>query len=146
MLIELMIVVVIVGIIVVVGYLLYQLMMVSINCGIVKVDLMSLVVVMECYYVIIFSYNGVVSGGGNIGVLVIYVIYFFLIEFVLDKKYMLIIFSVSIDGNSFELRVIFVSGIVQVGDGNLYIFSDGRKVWDKNNDGSLVVSEYCWLC
>ncbi|MAH56533.1 MAG: prepilin-type cleavage/methylation domain-containing protein, partial [Aestuariibacter sp.] len=28
----------------------------------------------------------------------------------------------------------------------LYIFSDGRKAWDKNNDGSLAASEYCWSC
>ncbi|MEC7509784.1 MAG: prepilin-type cleavage/methylation domain-containing protein, partial [Pseudomonadota bacterium] len=31
-------------------------------------------------------------------------------------------------------------------DGTLFYFSDGRKGWDKNNNGSLESDEYCWSC
>ena len=145
-LIELMIAVVIVGIIAAVGYPSYQSMMVSTNRGTAKADLMSLAAAMERHYATTFSYNGAASGGGNTGAPAIYATHSPSTESASDKKYTLTISSVSTDGNSFELRAIPVSGTAQAGDGNLYIFSDGRKAWDKNNDGSRAASEYCWSC
>ena len=47
---------------------------------------------------------------------------------------------------AYELKATPVSGSAQATDGALFYFSDGRKGWDKNNNGNLESSEYCWSC
>lgn len=145
-LIELMIAVVIVGIIVSIGYPSYQSIMVGTNRGTAQADLMSLAAAMERHYATTFSYGGAGSGGADTGAPSIYTAYSPSTEGAANKKYSLTIQSVGSDGNSYELRAVPVSGTSQAGDGTLYIFSDGRKAWDKNADGSIASSEYCWSC
>ncbi len=145
-LIEVMIAVVIVGIIAAVGYPSYQSMMVSANRSTAQADLMGFASAMERHYATTFSYNGAASGNGNTGSPAVFTAYSPSTEPASKKKYTLTIHAVSADGNSYELRAVPVSGSPQAGDGTLYIFSDGRKAWDQNSDGSIGPSEYCWSC
>ena len=145
-LIEVMIAVVIVGIIAAVGYPSYQSMMVSANRSTAQADLMSFASAMERHYATTFSYNGAATGSGNTGSPAVFTAYSPSTEPAAKKKYTLTIHAVSADGNSYELRAVPVSGSPQAGDGTLYIYSDGRKAWDQNSDGSIVSSEYCWSC
>ena len=145
-LVEVMIAVVIVGIIAAVGYPSYQSMMVSANRSTAQADLMSFASAMERHYATTFSYNGAATGSGNTGSPAVFTAYSPSTEPAAKKKYTLTIHAVSADGNSYELRAVPVSGSPQAGDGTLYIYSDGRKAWDQNSDGSIVSSEYCWSC
>ena len=145
-LVEVMIAVVIVGIIAAVGYPSYQSMMVSANRSTAQADLMGFASAMERHYAITLSYNGAATGSGNTGSPEVFTAYSPSTEPASKKKYTLTIHAVSADGNSYELRAVPVSGSTQVGDGTLYIFSDGRKAWDQNSDGSIGSSEYCWSC
>ena len=145
-LIEVMIAVVIVGIIAAVGYPSYQSMMVSANRSTAQADLMSFASAMERHYATTFSYNGAATGSGNTGSPAVFTAYSPSTEPAAKKKYTLTIHAVSADGNSYELRAVPVSGSPQAGDGTLYIYSDGRKAWDQNSDGSIGSSEYCWSC
>ena len=145
-LVEVMIAVVIVGIIAAVGYPSYQSMMVSANRSAAQADLMGFASAMERHYATTFSYNGAATGSGNTGSPVVFTAYSPSTEPAAKKKYTLTIHAVSADGNSYELRAVPVSGSPQAGDGTLYIFSDGRKAWDQNSDGSIGPSEYCWSC
>tara|TARA_B100002003_G_scaffold219883_1_gene221880 strand:+ start:11830 stop:12291 length:462 start_codon:yes stop_codon:yes gene_type:complete len=145
-LVEVMIAVVIVGIIAAVGYPSYQSMMVSANRSTAQADLMGFASAMERHYATTFSYNGAATGSGNTGSPEVFTAYSPSTEPASKKKYTLTIHAVSADGNSYELRAVPVSGSTQVGDGTLYIFSDGRKAWDQNSDGSIGSSEYCWSC
>tara|TARA_Y100001968_G_scaffold291704_1_gene296368 strand:+ start:11830 stop:12291 length:462 start_codon:yes stop_codon:yes gene_type:complete len=145
-LVEVMIAVVIVGIIAAVGYPSYQSMMVSANRSAAQADLMGFASAMERHYATTFSYNGAATGSGNTGSPEVFTAYSPSTEPASKKKYTLTIHAVSADGNSYELRAVPVSGSTQVGDGTLYIFSDGRKAWDQNSDGSIGSSEYCWSC
>lgn len=145
-LIELMIAVVIVGIIAAVGYPSYQSVMVRTHRSTAQADLMSFASAMERHYATTFSYAGAASGSGNTGTPAVFAAYSPSTEPAASKKYNLTIQSVSADGNSYELRAVPVSGTAQAGDGTLYIFSDGRKAWDQNSDGSISSNEYCWSC
>ena len=145
-LIEVMIAVVIVGIIAAVGYPSYQSMMVSANRSTAQADLMSFASAMERHYATTFSYNGAATGSGNTGSPAVFTAYSPSTEPAAKKKYTLTIHAVSADGNSYELRAVPVSGSPQAGDGTLYIYSDGRKAWDQNSDGSIGSSESCWSC
>ena len=145
-LIEVMIAVVIVGIIAAIGYPSYQSMMVSANRSTAQADLMSFASAMERHYATTFSYNGAATGSGNTGSPAVFTAYSPSTEPAAKKKYTLTIHAVSADGNSYELRAVPVSGSPQAGDGTLYIYSDGRKAWDQNSDGSIGSSEYCWSC
>lgn len=57
---------------------------------------MVFVVVMECYYSGGFFYIGVGENGGNIGILSIFLSYFFVIEFEVNKCYNFIILFVDV--------------------------------------------------
>jgi len=121
-------------------------MMVSANRSTAQADLMGFASAMERHYATTFSYNGAATGSGNTGSPEVFTAYSPSTEPASKKKYTLTIHAVSADGNSYELRAVPVSGSTQVGDGTLYIFSDGRKAWDQNSDGSIGSSEYCWSC
>jgi len=145
-LIELMIAVVVVGIIVSIGYPSYQSIMTGTHRGTAQADLMSFASAMERHYATTFSYSGAATSGGDTGSPSIFTAYSPSTESAANKKYTLTIQSVGTDGSSYELRAVPVSGSSQAKDGTLYIFSDGRKAWDQNSDGSIAASEYCWSC
>lgn len=145
-LIELMIAVAILGIIVAIGYPSYQTIMVGTNRSTAQADLMSFAAAMERHYATTFSYGGAGASGADTGAPEIFTAYSPSTEAASNKKYTLTIQSVGTDGSTYELRATPVSGSPQAGDGTLYIFSDGRKAWDKNSDGAIASSEYCWSC
>ena len=141
-LIELMIVVAIIGIIAAVAYPSYQSSIQDGYRGSGKSDLMALAAAMERHHSGTFSYEGAASGGGNTGSPAIFSDYSPASEPDENKRYNLTIESA--DAVSYELKATPVGG--QSGDGALYYFSDGRKGWDQDANGSLSASEYCWAC
>lgn len=145
-LVELMIVVAIVGIIAAIAYPSYQSMMVSSYRGAAQADLMALAAAMERHKAANFTYEGAASGGGNTGAPAIFQSHSPAAEPASEKRYDLIIEQVSANGISYRVRATPVSGGPQAADGSLFVFSDGRKAWDKDNSGSISTSEYCWGC
>ena len=91
-----------------------------------------------------FSYEGAASGGANTGAPAVFSTYSPSFEPQANRRYNLTIQAAS--ATAYELRATPVSGTGQASDGTLFYFSDGRKGWDKNNNGSLESDEYCWSC
>jgi type IV pilus assembly protein PilE len=145
-LIELMIAVAIIGILMSIAYPSYQSHMVSSSRAVAQADLMAFAGVMERHKAANFSYAGAANGGADTGGPAIFQTYSPSGEPVANKKYDLTIETVSASGTSYRLKATPVNGGMQSDDGPLYIYSDGRKGWDKNKDGNLAVSEYCWSC
>lgn len=67
-----------------------------------------------------------------------------------DAVYTLSIQSVANNGRTFEIRAVPVSsGPVGSGgmqEGMMSYFSDGRKAYDADRDGSYSADEFCWNC
>jgi len=63
-----------------------------------------------------------------------------------NKKYDLTIEAVGTNGLSFEIKATPVSGSVVESDGALVVYSDGRKAWDQNDNGTIGTAEFCWSC
>lgn len=67
-----------------------------------------------------------------------------------DRAYDLTIEAVDNNGRSFEIRATpYASGPVGSGsmqEGMMSYFSDGRKAYDANRDGSYSADEFCWRC
>lgn len=143
-LIELMIVVAIVGIIAAIAYPSYQGVIADGYRGTGQADLLGLASAMERHHSGSFSYKGAGASGGDTGAPSIFATHSPSSEPAANKRYNLTIQSASV--TSYELRATPVSGTGQGADGTLYYFSDGRKGWDKNNNGSLETAEYCWSC
>lgn len=143
---ELMIVVAIVGIIAAVGYPSYQGMIANGARSTVQADLMSLASAMERHNASNFSYKGAASGGSDTGAPGIFSSHSPSSEPVANKKYDLTIFNVSTNGQTYLLRARPVSGSVVEGTGDFYYYSDGRKGWDQDSDGSVETGEFCWNC
>ncbi|WP_100643301.1 type IV pilin protein [Alteromonas facilis] len=145
-LVELMIVVAIVGIISAIAYPAYQGMMVGSYRSTAQADLMALAAAMERHKAANYTYEGAATGGSDTGAPAIFQTHSPAAEPAANKRYDLVIDTVSANGVSYRLRAIPVSGGAQATDGSLYVFSDGRKAWDQDNSGSLSASEYCWSC
>ena len=143
-LIELMIVVAIVGIIAAIAYPSYQGVISDGYRGTGQADLLGLASAMERHHSGSFSYEGAASGGSNTGAPAVFSAYSPSSEPAANKRYTLSIVAAS--ATAFELKATPVTGTGQAADGALYYFSDGRKGWDKNNNGNLESSEYCWSC
>jgi len=145
-LIELMIVVAIVGIITAIAYPSYQGVIKGSNRSTAQADLMAFAASMERHKAANFTYEGAAAGGGNTGKPAIFQTHSPSSEPAANKRYDLTIDTVSANGVSYRIKAQPVSGTEQSGDGNLFVFSDGRKAWDKDSSGSLSSSEYCWGC
>lgn len=145
-LIELMIVVAIVGIITSIAYPSYQGYMKGSNRSVAQADLMSLAASLERHKAATYSYKAAADGGSNTGKPTVFHAHSPSSEPAAKRKYDLTIDSVSASGNGYVLVAKPVSSSTQSGDGNLHLFSDGRKAWDVNNNGTLVADEYCWSC
>jgi type IV pilus assembly protein PilE len=145
-LIELMIVVAIVGIIASIAYPSYQGMLASSARGAAQADLMAFASAMERHSASNFGYLGAASGGGDTGTPAIFAGHSPATESAAKKKYDLTIESVSSNGLSFEIKATPVSGSLVEDDGELLLYSDGRKAWDQDDNGSIAATEFCWSC
>jgi|TARA_B110000211_G_C14061949_1_gene545935 type IV pilus assembly protein PilE len=143
-LIELMIVVAIVGILASIAYPSYQSFMTDGYRGSAQADMLAFAAAMERHHSGSFSYQGAGAGGANTGAPTIFATYSPSTEAAGNKRYDLTI--VSADATSYQLKATPVSSTAQASDGALFYFSDGRKGWDVNNNGSLAAGEYCWSC
>lgn len=143
---ELMITLAISGILASIAYPVYTGFMATSARSAGQADLMALAAAMERHKAANFSYEGAASGGGNTGSPAIFSNFSPSSEPEANKRYTLTISSVSANGTSYVLMATPVSGTFQDGDGALYYYSDGRKAWDQNNNGSVGSDEYCWSC
>lgn len=145
-LIELMVAVAIVGILVVIAVPSYQDHVRSANRAAAQADLMALAAAMEQHKSVNYSYAGAAEGGGDTGTPAVFKGYSPSAENVANKVYDLSIDTIGANGISYRLRAAPVAGSVQQNNGSLYLFSDGRKAWDKDNNGAIGADEYCWKC
>lgn len=143
-LIELMIVVAIVGIIAAIAYPSYQGVIADGYRSTGQADLLGLASAMERHHSGSFSYEGAANGGSNTGAPAIFATHSPSSEPIANRRYNLTIQAASATG--FELRATPVTSTGQANDGTLFYFSDGRKGWDRNNNGNLEASEFCWSC
>ncbi|MGQ8365092.1 type IV pilin protein [Glaciecola sp. 1036] len=145
-LIELMIVVAIIGIIAAVAYPSYKSSMASSSRSTVQSDLMAFASAMERHNASTFTYKGAASAGANTGTPAIFASHSPSSEPAANKAYTLTINAVDTAGQTFQLKATPVDDTVVEDSGALYYFSDGRKAWDKNNNGTIESTEYCWSC
>lgn len=145
-LIELMIAVAIVGIIASVAYPSYQGFLNSSNRSVAQADLMALAAALERHKAANFSYEGAAESGEDTGTPEIFHGHSPSSEPYATRKYDLVIDTVSSSGNSYVIKAEPYTSSNQKGDGDLYLYSDGRKAWDKNVNGTVGNDEYCWSC
>jgi type IV pilus assembly protein PilE len=143
-LIELMITVAIIGIITSIAYPSYQGFIVSTNRGAAQADLMSLAAAMERHKAASFSYKAAADTAADTGKPAVFHQHSPSAELYDNRKYDLYISEAS--GSAYLLEARPVNGTSQAGDGNVAFFSDGRRAWDTNNNGSFSATEYCWSC
>jgi len=143
-LIELMIVVAIIGIIAAIAYPSYQGFIVSTNRGAAQADLMSLAAAMERHKAASFSYKAAADSAADTGKPAIFHQHSPSAELYASRKYDLYISEAS--GGAYLLEAKPVSGTAQAADGNVAFYSDGRRAWDTNNNGSYSATEFCWSC
>ena len=143
-LIELMITVAIIGIITSIAYPSYQGFIVSTNRGVAQADLMSLAAAMERHKAASFSYKAAADSAADIGKPAIFHQHSPSAERYDKRKYDLYFSEAS--GGAYLIEAIPVLGTSQVGNGKVAFYSDGRRAWDTNNNGSFSTTEYCWNC
>ena len=145
-LVELMIVVAIIGIIASIAYPGYQGFVTNSNRSAAQADLMALASALEKHKAANFTYQGAAAGGANTGAPAVFHVHSPSSEPVENKKYDLKIDTVSATGNTYIIKAVAVTGTSQAGNGDLWLYSDGRKGWDKDNNGALSDAEFCWNC
>jgi type IV pilus assembly protein PilE len=143
-LIELMITVAIIGIIASIAYPSYQGFVVSTNRGAAQADLMSLAAALERHKAASFSYKAAADSSADTGKPAIFHQHSPSAELYNNRKYDLYISSAS--GSAYLIEAKPVTGTSQAGDGNIAFYSDGRRAWDADNNGTFSTTEYCWSC
>jgi type IV pilus assembly protein PilE len=143
-LIELMITVAIIGIIASIAYPSYQGFIINTNRGVAQADLMSLAAAMERHKAASFSYKAAAVSATDTGKPAIFHQHSPSAELYNNRKYDLYISQSS--GSAYLLEARPVSGTSQAQDGKIAFYSDGRRAWDANNNGSFSTAEYCWGC
>jgi type IV pilus assembly protein PilE len=145
-LIELMIVVVIIGLISALAFPSYQSIISSSTRNTAQADLISFAAAMERHHASSYTYKGAGIGGANIGQAKIFAAHSPSSEPAVNRKYDLTIDDVSYNGLTYRLKAApLLSGLL-ASNGALYIYSDGRRAWDADNNGIIAASEYCWSC
>lgn len=143
-LIELMIVVAIIGIITMIAYPSYQGFVVTSNRAAGQADLMSLGAALERHKAAAFTYKGAAQSAADTGTPDIFHGHSPSAEPYANRAYNLLI--VVATGTSYVIEARPLSGSVQAGNGSVYLYGDGRRAWDQNNNGSVALSEFCWKC
>jgi type IV pilus assembly protein PilE len=143
-LIELMITVAIIGIIASIAYPSYQGFAVSTNRGAAQADLMSLAAAMERHKAASFSYKAAADSAADTGKPAIFHQHSPSAELYDNRKYDLYISSAN--GSAYLIEAKPVANTSQAGDGKVAFYSDGRRAWDANNNGTFSSTEYCWRC
>ncbi|GAC18457.1 type IV pilin protein [Paraglaciecola arctica] len=143
-LIELMISVAIIGIIATIAYPSYQGFVVNTNRGAAQADLMSLAAAMERHKAASFSYKGAADSAADTGKPAIFHQHSPSAELYANRKYDLYISESS--GSAYLIEAKPVTGTPQADDGNVAFYSDGRRAWDINNNGTYSATEFCWSC
>lgn len=143
---ELMIAVAIVGILASVAYPSFTSFLSNSNRSAAQADLMALAAALERHKAANFTYQGAATGGADIGAPIVFQSYSPAAELEANKKYDLTILAMSANGLTYSLKATPVSSSTQSGDGALFYYSDGRKAWDRNLDGSVSANEFCWSC
>lgn len=110
-----------------------------------QTDLLGVSLALEKYYLEHYSYQGATLNSGE-GNTLSYAPYSPSEEAEDRKQFDLVIDSISADGESYVLKAEPIHQLAAHGQGAMYYFSDGRRGWDKNNNGQLEQSEYCWRC
>jgi type IV pilus assembly protein PilE len=139
-LIELMIVVAIIGIITNIAYPSYQGFVVSTNRGAAQADLMSLAAAMERHKAAIFSYKATAVSAADTGKPAIFHQHSPSAELYDNRKYDLYINEAN--GGAYIIEARPVTGTSQAGNGNVAFYSDGRRAWDENNNGTFSTTEF----
>ncbi|MCP3428938.1 type IV pilin protein [Opacimonas viscosa] len=145
-LLELMITVAIIGIIVTVAFPSYQGITNQSARATAQADLMAFAAAMERHKAAHFSYAGAAASGADTGAPTVFQTFSPATGTNSAKDYDLTVSAINGNGLTYVLKATPVTGSPLASDGALYVFSDGRKGWDKNNNGSLEASEYCWRC
>lgn len=143
-LIELMIVVAIIGIIATIAYPSYQGFIVNTNRSASQADLMSLAAAMERHKAASFTYTAAADSAADTGKPAIFHQHSPSAELYANRKYDLYISQAS--GSAYVIEARPVTGTPQADDGTIFLYSDGRRAWDVNNNGSISSTEYCWNC
>lgn len=143
-LVELMIVVAIIGIVTTIAYPSYQGFIKSSNRAAAQADLMGLGAAMERHKAATYSYKAAAVLAADTGKPAIFHAHSPAAEPYANRAYDLTISSST--GTAYLVEAKPKSGGTQAGDGSLFLYSDGRRAWDMNNNGSISSSEYCWKC
>jgi type IV pilus assembly protein PilE len=139
---ELMIAVAIVGIVSTLAYPSYQSYIADSKRSVAQADLMAFAAQFERHKLANFSYAGAAQSGTDTGVPAIYASHSPASEIASNKAYNLTIDSLTGSGSAYRLK----AQPLVASQGALYYYSDGRKAWDKNADGAVSESEFCWRC
>jgi type IV pilus assembly protein PilE len=143
-LIELMIVVAIIGIIAAIAYPSYQGFIVNTNRSASQADLISLAAAMERHKAASFTYQAAADSSADTGKPAIFHQHSPSAELYANRKYDLYISEAS--GSAYLIEARPLTGTPQADDGTLFFYSDGRRAWDVNNNGTISSTEYCWNC
>jgi type IV pilus assembly protein PilE len=143
-LIELMITVAIVGIIATIAYPSYQGFIQKSSRSVAQADLMALAAAMERHKAATYSYKGAAVSSGDTGAPTVFYTHSPSSEPLANRRYNLTIEAAA--GTNYQIKATPLSGGPQAGDGNLFFYSDGRKAWDKDGNGTVASSEFCWSC
>ena len=145
-LIELMIVIAIIGIITAIGYPSYKSSIASAARSTAQADLMSFASAMERHNASNYTYAGAATAGADTGAPAIFAAHSPASEPAANKNYVLSIDSVATNGQGFVIKAVPDTSSSVAGSGNLFYYSDGRKAWDSNANGTIETSEFCWGC
>lgn len=145
-LLELLIVIAILGVIVTVGYPSFTHISQSNYRTAGQSDLMAFASAMERHKLANYTYKAAAINGENTGQPTVFATYSPSQEPMANKRYELTICTLNATGTQYTIKATPVSDGIMFGNGDLYYFSDGRKAWDKNNDGIVSIDEYCWKC
>lgn len=143
-LVELMITVAIVGIISAIAFPSYQGFIKSTNRGAAQADLMSLASALERHKAASFTYKAAAESSADTGKPEIFHQHSPSNEPYDDRQYDLYISEAS--GSAYVIEARPLTSGLQASDGKLAFYSDGRRAWDENNNGSIGSDEYCWNC